>query len=238
MITVMKKWIFLSIIPLVILLLIIGITLNKKSRKFDQFSCENMDLMVSDDGKYILSYTSSFADMQVEYFLSAGYVKKDKDILVLTDKENGSSTVLARNSQNDYVVKNGFRDLINQEFHFEKRSDNTSFIEQYRTYHYPMILFWKRKITIDDKLYQLRMGKYKDTFGDFSLVLKSNHEYSYCVEDFVISEGTWKRDKGIVLLRDDVLNNTFTIYIQNSCLVAGFNLPGGMWDLYLRKIED
>jgi hypothetical protein len=174
----------------------------------------------------------------MQYFLSAGYVEKNRDILVLTDKENNSRIVLAGNAHSDYIVKSGFRDIISQKFHFEKKSDTPSFMEQFRTYHYPMFLFWKRRISIIDKIYPLRMGKYKDVFGDLSLVLKNNHEYSYNVEDFVISEGTWNRDKGILLLRDDVLNNTFTVYIQNSRFVAGLNLPGGMWNLSLRKIKD
>jgi len=234
---VMKKWIFLLVIPLTFIL-IFGIVLNKKSQKFDQYSCECMDLLISDDGKYLLTYTSIYADLSVGYFLSAGYVEKYKDILVLTDKENDSRIVLERNAVNDYLVKGGFRDLINQEFHFEKRSDTPSFSEQFGTYHYPMFLFWKRKIPITDKIYPLRIGKYKEVYGDFSLILKSNHEYSYNVGDFVILEGSWRRENGMLILRDDALKQYFTISIQNSCLVAGFNLPGGMWDLCLRKVED
>jgi hypothetical protein len=235
----MKKWII--VVVLLIPHVMTGVAINKKNRTVSRYTMDDQDwpvpveLVISNNGKYLMNYTSGFEhpDMLIGYLLSAGQVEKYENNAILVDKENDSRIILEKKENGNYLVKSGFRDLVHKEFKLESQSPDESFDNTYRTYHYPSFLFWKRKISVDDKLYPMVIGTYRDVDGDFSLSLEGNHEYSYTVEDFVISKGTWKRVKGNLLLNDTVLDNTFTISIQDSSLVSGFNLPGGISDLVL-----
>lgn len=235
----MNKWVIISVVLLTNPFLILGMRHNEINVKvnfyyFDDYKVP-LELAICDDGKYILFYTSGeeHPDIEIVYLLSAGYIETYKDQIVLVDKENNSRIVLVKTAKDDYYVKSGFRSLLTKEFKFKKSSYDPSFLAIFETYCHPSGFDNKNSIKDHDENYQLKTGKYKDGFGDFCLILKSNHEYSFRIESFLISTGTWRREKGILLLNDTILNHSFTINIQNSCLIAGFNLPGGIFDLKL-----
>ncbi len=220
--------------------IVLGMNHNDVNGKIHLYYFDNynvpIELLISDDGKFILLYSSGWEhpDLQIDYILLAGHLEKNSDKLILVDKENNVQIILNEITNDSYIVSSGFKYLLNKKFKLEESSSETSFDAIFETYRYSPNSNINKRFNKMDNRYQLKVGKYKDVFGDFCLILNSNNEYYYRIESLLISTGTWKRENGILILHDNSLNHSFTVFIQKSCLVAGLNLPGGMPELILK----
>ena len=199
---------------------------NKTSEKLNQKLAYLIVLYPANEYEILIS--DNYHDIFFCRYISFGkYYLKD-DTIYLKDHINGYFIKMMTKGNSIYAVQSfnwmlnltfeyfeGFQDLDSIPF-FQNKGYHQQFLKELGNYN------------VENKIkYNFNIGKYKSTTVSWPEEFNFSPDSTYKIifKNTIISEGTWRRDENLIILKDITLNFEFYVFIKSDSTLDGKYLP-------------
>lgn len=194
------------------------------------YNHSSLYLTLTDDKEYSLVLSRSsfglFDDVHSATQISYGTYYYTDTVLFLRDALFGFVIELNTDEAGMLVVRKGLNLVLGKTFVIRK--DNG----------FPITHFSFDKKKKNSNILKLLNGRYMNcASGSYELIIYDNQLYEYCIDGFLISNGTWCQKDNLLSFKDNGLELPFYATLEENSIITG-PLPGNNKPHSLLRVSD